>query len=148
LPAYAGADILSGGGNYESSTTIDLVQLVIDDEIFGMIARVMRGIEVNDDTLGLEAIRRVGAGTEKTYLTDKHTLKYFRTEYFKPKTFTRSLRATWESEGAKDLSERAKERVNRILKEYKPVPLPEAVAKEMRLISENAEREITEVTTI
>ena len=68
--------------------------------------------------------------------------------YNSRKTFTRSLRATWESEGARDLSERAKERASRILKEYKPIPLPEAVVKEMRLISENAEREITEVTTV
>ena len=148
LSAYAGADILSGGGNYESSTTLDLVQLVIDNDIFGMTARAVRGIEVNDDTLGLEAIRRVGAGTERTYLTDRHTLKYFRTEYFKPKTFTHSLRALWESEGARDLSERAKEIVSHILKEYKPIPLPEAVVNEMRLISENAEIEIKDVTTL
>jgi trimethylamine--corrinoid protein Co-methyltransferase len=143
LTAYSGADILGAAGNYESSLIMDPIQLAIDDEILGMTARAVRGITVNDDTLGLDVIRRVGAGTGKTYLDDEHTLKYFRTEYFKPKTFTRSSRATWESEGAKDLSQRAKERVNGILKEQKPAPLSGAMVKEMRLISESAERELT-----
>jgi len=148
LPAYAGADILTGGGNYETSYTIDPVQLAIDDEIYGMTARILRGIEVNDDTLGLDAVRRVGAGVERSYLTDPHTLKYFRTEYFKPKVLTHFLRTTWESKGGKDLNERVKERVMGILKEHKPTPLLEVVVREMRLITENAEAEITEVSTV
>lgn len=145
---FAGADILAGGGNYEHSYTMDVVQLAIDNEIFGMMSRALRGLQVNDDTLGIDAIRRVGAGVEKSYLIDKHTLKYFRAEHSKHKLMTHISREIWESEGAKTLSKRAKERVIRILKEHRPSPLPKSVVKELRTISESAEKEITEVTTL
>lgn len=148
LSAYAGADILAGGGNYEHSYTMDVVQLVIDNDIFGITSRVLRGIEVNDDTLGLDAIRRVGAGVDKSYLTDEHTLKYFRTECSKHKLMVHASRATWESEKGKDLTRRAKERVKTILKEHRPAPLPQNIVKELRAIAESAEREITETTTV
>lgn len=148
LSAYAGADILAGGGNYEHSYTMDIVQLAIDNEIFGMTSRVLRGIEVNDDTLGLAAIRRVGAGVEGNYLTDEHTLKYFKTEYAKHKLITHTSRHMWEGEGRKDLTKRAKERVKDILKKHKPAPLPESIVKDLRTIAESAEREITETTTV
>lgn len=148
LPAYAGADILAGGGNFEHSYTLDPVQLAIDEDILGMTSRVLRGIEVDDDTLGLAAIRRIGAGVERSYLTDEHTMKYFKTEYFRPKVITHAPREIWKSEGGKDLYERAKERVNNILKEHKPVSLSEAVVTELRSIAESAEREITEATTV
>jgi trimethylamine--corrinoid protein Co-methyltransferase len=145
LPAYTGVDILGAGGNYESSLTIDPVQLAIDDEIFGMTARVLRGITVDDESLGIDVIRRVGAGIEKTYITDMHTLKYFKSEYFKKGDFISSPREIWEADGKKDLNERAKERVINILEKHKPAPLPSAVSKNHRSIVEHAQREITVV---
>lgn len=147
LSRYAGADILAGGGNYEHSYTMDVVQLVIDNDIFGMTSRVMDGLEINDDTLGLDAIRRVGAGVERNYLTDPHTLKYFKTEYWKHKLITHCSRAALSPDGATDFDQRARERVRRILEEHKPAPLAESIVKELRAISETAEREITEATT-
>ena len=147
LSAYSGANILGAAGNYESSLILDPVQLAIDDEILGMTARAVRGINVSDETLGLDAIKRIGAGVDKTYLIDEHTVKYFRTEFFKPKIFTRSSRDSWELDGSKSVDEKASERVKNILKEHYPDPLPEEASKKMRSISEMAEREITEVTT-
>jgi trimethylamine--corrinoid protein Co-methyltransferase len=145
--ALAGADILAGFGSIEVTITLDIVSLAIDSEIYNMAARGYRGIEVNDDTLGLEAIRRVGAGAGKSFLGDEHTRRYFKTEYYKPKVFTYARRKAWESEGGKDLYERARERVKTILREHKPTPLDKAVEKELRVIVESAEREIKGMST-
>ncbi len=147
LPAYAGADIISGAGNCGTSIIADPVQLVIDNELYGMTLRAVRGIEVNDDTMALDAIARVGAGSGRDYLIDEHTLKYYKTEHFRPKIFTRVRRELWEAEGAKDLNEKAKERIYSILKEHKPEPPDEAVVKEMRAIVKEAEREIQKTST-
>ena len=143
LSAYSGANILGAAGNYESSLILDPVQLAIDDEILGMTARAVRGINVSDETLGLDAIKRIGAGASKTYLTDEHTLKHFRTEFFKPTICTRSLRDSWESDGSKSVDEKASERVKHILEEHCPGPLPEEAVRTMRSISEMAERELS-----
>ena len=129
LPALAGANIVSGSGGLEHCYTLDPVQLVIDDEIVGMTKRILRGFEINDDTLGLDALARVGPGGN--FLTDKHTLKYFKTEYFKPRIFNRGTREIWQSKGAKDLNENARQRAKTILKEHKPAPLADDVVKEL-----------------
>ena len=129
LPALAGANIVSGAGGLEHVYTLDPVQLVIDDEIVGMTKRILRGFEINDSTLGLDALARVGPGGN--FLSDEHTLKYFKTEYYRPHIFNRGARAIWQSKGEKDLNENARERAKAILREHKPAPLAEDVVKEL-----------------
>jgi len=129
LPTLAGANLVSGAGQIEHVYAEDPVQLVIDDEIVGMTKRILRGFEINDDTLGLEALARVGPGGN--FLSDDHTLKYFKTEYYKPRIFNRGTREIWQSKGGKDLNENARERAKTILREHKPTPLADDVVKEL-----------------
>jgi trimethylamine--corrinoid protein Co-methyltransferase len=136
-----------GAGNLETGNILDPIKLAIDDEIFGMMHRVLREVKIDNDTLGLDAIRRIGIGSGKNYLGDEHTMKHFRNVVHKQNLFTHLPRAMWEAEGRKDLYQRARERVLRILEEYKPKPLDDAIVKELRAISERAEVEIKEVTT-
>lgn len=132
LPALAGANIVSGAGGLEHCYTLDPVQLVIDDDILGMTFRLLRGFEVNDDTLGLDVLAQVGPGGN--FLTNKHTLKYFKTEHFRPHTFNRRPRAIWQSQGERDLNENARQRAITILREHKPSPLAEDIVKELDAI--------------
>lgn len=139
LPALAGANIVSGAGHVEHCYTADIVQLAIDDEILGMTFRLLNGIEVNDETLGLEALQQVGPGGN--FLRDKHTLKYFKDEYFRPYTFNRIARVVWQEKGSKDLNENARERVKKILKEHEVSPLDDKLSKELELIIREAEED-------
>ncbi len=129
LPTLVGANIVSGAGGLEHVYTVDPVQLVIDDDIVGMTKRMLRGIEINDGTLGLEALARVGPGGN--FLSDDHTLKYFKSEYYRPRIFNRGTREIWQSQGANDLNENARQRAKTILREHKPAPLPDDVVKEL-----------------
>jgi len=129
LPTLVGANVVSGAGGLEHVYTVDPVQLVIDNEIVGMTKRMLRGIEINDDTLGLEALARVGPGGN--FLSDDHTLKYFKSEYYRPRIFNRGTREIWQSQGANDLNENARQRAKTILREHKPAPLPDDVVKEL-----------------
>jgi trimethylamine--corrinoid protein Co-methyltransferase len=148
LNSCSGADILAGAGHFETGLTLDPALLVIDNEIYGMMLKGSKGIEVNDDTLGIEAIRRIGAGAGKSYLADEHTLRHFRDAYYRPTILTRSSRESWEGSGKKNLYEKARERAIKILEEHKPTLLKESVVKELRAIAERAEREIKEMTTV
>ena len=76
LPCLAGADMLSGAGLIEAATGARLEQIVIDDEVFGMILRLRRGFEVNDDTLALDLIDQVGP--KGNYLGEPHTARHIR----------------------------------------------------------------------
>jgi trimethylamine--corrinoid protein Co-methyltransferase len=125
--ALAGANFIHhAAGMLEDMSTIAYEQFVMDNELLGMAMRAVRGIEVNDETLALDAIDRVGPGGH--YLMDEHTLRYMRTEHYYPSAiFDRQGREMWEEAGATDAWARAKEVARRILAEHQPEPLDPAV---------------------
>ena len=64
----------------------------------GILQRLLRGIEINDDTLALDVIDRVGPRSE--FLTDEHTLKHLRSgALFDTDIFDLNARGNWISKG-------------------------------------------------
>ena len=118
--ALAGGNFIHhAAGMLEDMSTIAYEQFVIDNEVLGMAMRAVRGIEVNDETLALDIIDRVGPGNH--YLKDKHTVRHMRTEYYFPSAvINRQNRHDWEAEGETDARSRAKEIAHRILEEHQP----------------------------
>jgi trimethylamine--corrinoid protein Co-methyltransferase len=129
LPVLSGANVLAGLGHIEHCYTYDPILLVMDNDTIGMIRRLMRGVEITDDTLGVEAIMRVAA--EGNYLIDPHTLKYYKTEYFVPKAINRFVRGVWVDKGMKDANELARERAHKILAEHQAEPLDPKLSAEL-----------------
>jgi len=122
LPALAGANLIHlSSGMLESILTVSYEQVVIDNEIAGMVLRALRGIEVSAETLASEVILRTGAGGH--FLKDIHTLRHLREEHFIPRLTDRSTRAAWKRSGAEDVLQRAREEVDRILAEHEPAAL-------------------------
>jgi len=127
-----------GGCNYihhaigmvANMSAVSLEQAVIDDEIVGAGLRVLRGIEVTDASLALEAIHRVGPGGH--YLVDEHTLRFMRSEFFYPPLADRQNRATWETAGKLDTRTRAIARVRELLQAHEPAGLPADVDAAIR----------------
>jgi trimethylamine--corrinoid protein Co-methyltransferase len=140
MAAYHGASFIFGCGSIDTFMAQSPVQLVIDDEIVGTIRRIIRGLEVDEDRLGLAAVERVGP--QGTFITDPHTRKYMRGEYFRPQLFNRDPRTVWFSKGSKNLEQRAREKALRILKEHKVEPLDSHVLKELDLIAKKADQEL------
>lgn len=128
IPALCGASVIAGLGHVEHCYTYDPALLVLDDDLIGMLRRLTRGIEVTDETLGLDAVKRVGPGGN--YLIDEHTLKHFKSEYFTPKSINRHVRNVWKMKGSQDATELARERARKILAEHRAEPLdPKLVAE-------------------
>jgi len=131
MAALAGANYIhNAAGMLESTTTVAYEQYVIDNEIIGMAMRALQGIEVNENTLALKVIDKVGPGGN--YLAEAHTVKHMRSELFFPKVSDRSLREKWISKGGKDARERAREIAKNILAEHKPLPIPTDIDKKIR----------------
>jgi trimethylamine--corrinoid protein Co-methyltransferase len=127
-----------GGCNYihhaigmvTNMSAASLEQAVIDDELVGMALRVLRGVEVSDEALAVEAIERVGPGGH--YLMDAHTLQFMRSELFHPSLADRQNRAMWEAAGKQDTRARAIARVEKLLQEHEPPGLPPEVEMAIR----------------
>ena len=140
LSAFAGATVLAGAGDLHAALAVSPIQLVIDDEIHGVLNRALEGFETSDDVLGVDAIFRAGVGGN--YLVDKHTLKYLRSERYVSHLQTAEAWDSWTSTGSRDFNERAKRRMQMILEEHQVAPLDENVAKMLRELVQSAEREL------
>jgi trimethylamine--corrinoid protein Co-methyltransferase len=130
IPAVlAGVNFITCGGTLDATMLESHPLLVIDDELCGMVLRMARGIEVNDDTLALDAIRKIGFSSH--YLAERHTLRYFRTEHYIPRLLVRESYDAWETAGSKTLLAQARERVQEILAAHEPRQLDPAVEEEL-----------------
>jgi len=129
MTGLAGANLVhDAAGVIESAVTYSYEQMIIDDEILGMVLRAVRGIEVNDDTLAVDVIKSVCP--DGHFLSQRHTLKHVKTEYFLPKLSDRTKREAWKDKGMKDAWQRSREMAKAILSSIKPEPLPEDIKKE------------------
>lgn len=139
LPALAGANLIYGMGMLELGVTFSFAQLLIDNEIAGMTKRVVQGIDVSDDTLAVEIIKKVGSG--KDFLAQKHTREYMDSEQSKVKLIDRRMRGAWMKRGGKDLAEAAAEQARDVLDNHKVPELPPDVLSTLRSIVEETEAE-------
>jgi trimethylamine--corrinoid protein Co-methyltransferase len=137
LPALAGANLIYGMGMLELGVTFSWAQLVIDNEIASMVKRVVQGVTISDDLLGVEVIKKVGAG--KDFLAQKHTRAYMAAEQSKVKLIDRRMRGAWDRRGGKDLAEAAADKAREVLENHKPAPLAPEVLSKLRSIVEEQE---------
>lgn len=111
LVAMSGANYIhDAAGLTEFDLTVAYDKLVMDDEILGMCQRVLRGIEVNDDTLATELIIEKGPGDN--FMAEEHTVRHMREEFFFPRLANRDKREDLKPDD--DALSRAKEFVQEI----------------------------------
>ena len=140
----AGANLIYGAGMLDSGLIFSYSQLVIDNDIFKMIRKVMLGMLVDDENLAVDIIHSVGPGGD--FLSEDHTMKYMRSLPSAPRLFERANRERWLLSGGKGCGQRAAERAAEILANHKPLPLSDAVKSDLRSIVAESEAELEAIT--
>jgi len=139
--ALAGADTFGHCGICGTDHAGSLVWLYLDNEVMEYVRRIVRGFEVNADTLATEVVRQVGPGGN--FLAEEHTVEHFRKELWLPGTaWTRESWDAWAGGGKRSMAERIKDEVKRILDSHKPEPLQPETAKQVDSIVKAAKREL------
>ena len=124
MAVLGGVNIISGPGMIDFVNTFSLEKLLLDNEIIEMIYRLHRGFVVNDDTLALDLICKLGVDGD--YLKEKHTRQHYRGEtYVPPAIIDKKSRATWEMEGRSLFQDRARQAVDTLLEKHEAVPMAE-----------------------
>ncbi len=103
--------------------------MLIDNDMIGNVQRILRGIEVTDETLSYDVIKETvfGAGH---YLAHAQTLEYMQSEYLYPEVADRMTPGAWEEAGHHTLYEKANIRVREMMTDYYPEYIdPEADAR-------------------
>ena len=141
LGALAGADTFGHAGICGTDHGASLAWLVIDDELMAYVKRVVRGFEVNKDTVAAELIDNVGP--TGSYLAEEHTVKHFRNELWLPgQIWTRAAWDVWEKQGRSSMGERALDKAQSIIAAHKIEPVDEALVKEIDRIVESAKKQL------
>jgi trimethylamine--corrinoid protein Co-methyltransferase len=139
LSALNGGNLVHDVGYIDNGLTTSYQQLVVMDEVVGMVARFMGGIEVSEETMALDVIDRVGPGGH--FLGDDHTYRHFRENWF-PTLLDRTNYDNWAEQGRLTLGDRAAARARQLLDEHRPEPLPAGVAKRLAAIVARAEERV------
>jgi len=137
LSGLSGATLVHDVGFLDCADIGSLEMLVMNDEIIAMTRRIMRGIEISDDTLMLDLIDRVGPGGE--FMSTKETAKRCRAEIWTPTLMDRDPWVSWEAAGSLTMHDRIQARVREILATHEPPRLPEGAAEKIETILEAAE---------
>ncbi|MCK4617268.1 trimethylamine methyltransferase family protein [Candidatus Aerophobetes bacterium] len=140
LGILAGADIFGHMGIVGTDQGASLAELIINDEMISYLRRIMKGFEVNKETIAFEVIRRVGVGGH--FLEDEHTLKHFRKELWFPSLFDRNNWELWKGKGGNSILERAVKKKEEILNEHKIEPFNRDIANRIDEIVKEAEKDI------
>ncbi len=131
LAALAGGNFIHEAfGMLDGALTVSYAQYVIDNDIVGSCLRTLRGIEVTDDTLAYDVIKKVGPGGN--YLSEEHTIRYMRTESYYPRASDRQQYQRWIDAGSKDSWKRAEEVVFEILNSPRREIIPADLDRKIR----------------
>jgi trimethylamine--corrinoid protein Co-methyltransferase len=140
LAALTGINSVSGPGMLDFERCISMEKLVVDNEICGLVQRMVRGIEPKDDFPArphFEEMLREGH-----LLISDHTMAHLGSEHHFPgPVIERANLPRWQEEGSTTLGERAHREVVRHLEEYEPSRLAADAKNELiSLITAEARR--------
>lgn len=144
FPALVGSNWLSGAGALADAATVSYEQLVIDNEIFDFVFHYFGALEDDEEDLGFFVIKEVMDGTGD-FLTHENTIQYLRSkELWNRLNYSGNSRAYagWWENGAKGYLDRVEEKVDRILKGHRVIPLDPHLEKELSSIVSMGEKEL------
>ena len=105
MVALSGASVLGGAGELETAKAINPMQLIIDNDVFGMVKQLKGGSVVDEESVDWADV--LALSDHEGFVDKKHTFKHFRDGY-RAKTFSRYSRTAWVEKGSKDIVARLK----------------------------------------
>ena len=125
LAMLAGSNLNHDVGYLDFGLTGALELVVMVDEFVSLNRRLLGGIPVDRDTMGLDVIAQVGPGGD--FLSTKHTARNVRAQW-RPTILNRKGHEQWKDEGGADLREKARRKAADLLARHAPPDLPAGVS--------------------
>ena len=138
--ALSRANLVHDVGFLESAMSSSLECLVMADEIISYVRKLVDGIRVDEETLAVAVINKVGCGGH--FLAEKHTLKNFKREFWLPKVINRERYHVWEAGGKTTYKERLTQKAKAMIASHQPPQLPADIRRQLQAIINQAEAEI------
>jgi trimethylamine--corrinoid protein Co-methyltransferase len=137
----SGVDYIQGPGALETSGTLCLEQIVVDEEIARLCKRLRDGIDTSDEKDFFDDIKSVKPGGH--FLEQMNTVKSCRSdEFLMPLLSDRNTFERWAALGRPDLYSEAEKKVEEILATPQKHPLPDDTIGKLEDIIRRAEEEL------
>ena len=121
--------LIHAAGWLEGGLTASKEKLILDVEVLQMLAETFQPLVVDDEEIGLDAIGETPPGGH--FFGGEHTLQRYRTAFYEPLVSDWSNFGQWTEAGSRDATQRANETWKRVLAEFEPPPLDDAIAAEL-----------------
>ena len=122
--------LMHGAGWMEGGLHASFEKMVLDSELLQMVGSFLDGVDVNEDSLGLEAVRDVGPGGH--FFGTAHTQARFRTAFHRPMISDWRNYETWEEAGRPEAPQKAQQLVGEFLHAYEPPAMDSAIHEELQ----------------
>ena len=122
VATLSGANLIHDISFLEGALIASDEMVVMSDEIAGMCRHIARGLRVDEDTLAVDVIDRVGPGGH--FLSDDHTVKHYREEFWFPTLMDRKQYENWVGAGSKTMGDRIKDNIAKITTTHEVAPIP------------------------
>lgn len=119
-----------------------LEQILLDVECLNALEKLTYPIEVNEQTLAVDLIKRVGIGGN--FLSEEHTVEHFRRVLWFPEFMKRYSTSSY-NQSPRNAQRNAMERVVELLQQNDPHPLSEDCEREISAIVAAADRQFAGV---
>lgn len=132
--------VLHTAGILQYYMAMSYEKFIVDDEIAGMVLRYLKGFDCDsDEKMAYDVIEAVGPGGH--FLTQKHTRKNFKTEFFRPALSDRQSFDGW-SKDSLDTNQRAKLKWQEVLANYTAPELDPAIKEKIEAFIEKRSKEL------
>jgi trimethylamine--corrinoid protein Co-methyltransferase len=121
--------VLHAAGWLENGLTAGYEKFVIDCELLGMYHVWAKGIDLSDEAFAFDALQEVAPGGH--FLGTQHTMRHFRTAFYRAELFDYNSAEQWELDGALDTAGRANRKWKKVLAEYQPPALDPTIEAEL-----------------
>jgi trimethylamine--corrinoid protein Co-methyltransferase len=140
MGALAGINLIRGVGMLDHGGAVSMEKMIYDNEVCGMIYRLINGITVTEETLAVDYIKS-NKFDAAGILGSDHTFDWFQKEFFFPSNdiIGRTSYTKYVETGSREMFERARDKKKQILDTYQaPVIDPIKLEEMKRVLAEYA----------
>jgi trimethylamine--corrinoid protein Co-methyltransferase len=132
--------VLHAAGWLENGLTAGYEKFILDCQLLGMYHKYVQGLDLSEEGLALDSIREVEPGGH--HLGTAHTMRHFRTAFYRSSLFDYNSFEQWAEEGSQDVAQKANAEWKRQLKSYQAPPLDTEIDEALQAFMAQRKAEI------
>ncbi len=122
--------VIHAAGWLEGGLSFGYEKFVMDLDRCAMLHKQLAGLDIDDETLAMDAYLEVGPGGN--YLASAHTIRHYATANYESTLADTNSFEQWSEDGSLDSQQRANLQWKQMLAAYEPPPIDDAVDRQLR----------------